>query len=133
MTIEEIYENARRKLDKSEITIGEFAEIVGREVYDPCEDTISRRQAIDAADAVWSVTGDKNVAKVWDQIKDLPSVTPTTKKCRNNSDYAECDQFVCSRCGIELQDWRRVERDEDGDITYHEYEFRFCPNCGAKL
>ena len=30
--IEEIYENARRKLDKSEITIGEFSEIVGREV-----------------------------------------------------------------------------------------------------
>lgn len=28
MTIEEIYENARRKLDRSEITIGEFAEIV---------------------------------------------------------------------------------------------------------
>ena len=32
--------------------------------------------AIVVADAVWSVTGDKNVAKVWDQIKDLPSVTP---------------------------------------------------------
>ena len=91
MTIEEIYENARRKLDKSEITIGEFAEIVGREV-------------------------------------------PTTKKCHNiGTDYAACDQFVCSNCGIELQDWRRVERDEDGEITYHEYEFRFCPNCGAKL
>ena len=92
MTIEEIYENARRKLDKSEITIGEFAEVPES------------------------------------------SVTPTTKKCHNiGTDYAECDQFVCSNCGIELQDWRRVERDEDGDITYHEYEFRFCPNCGAKL
>ena len=97
MTIEEIYENARRKLDKSEITIGEFAEIVGREVPES-------------------------------------SVTPTTKKCYNlNKDYAECDQFVCSNCGIELLDWRRVEHDEDGDITYHEYEFRFCPNCGAKI
>ena len=95
---------------------------------------ISRQAAIDVADAVWSVTGDKNVAKVWDQIKDLPYVTPTTKKCHNiGTDYAECDQFVCSNCGIELQDWRRVERDEDGDITYHEYEFNYCPNCGAKL
>lgn len=35
MTIEEIYENAKRKLDKSEITIGEFAEIVDREVHEP--------------------------------------------------------------------------------------------------
>ena len=39
-------------------------------------DLISRQAAIDVADAVWSVTGDKNVAKVWDQIKDLPSAQP---------------------------------------------------------
>lgn len=39
-------------------------------------DLIYRQAAIDAADAVWSVTGDKNVAKVWDQIKDLPSAQP---------------------------------------------------------
>ena len=55
--------------------------------------------------------------------------------CHNeNHDYAECDQFVCSNCGIELQDWYRVERDEDDDdVTYHEYEFKFCPNCGARI
>ena len=40
------------------------------------KDTIYRQAAIDVADAVWSVTGDKNVAKVWDQIKDLPSAQP---------------------------------------------------------
>lgn len=58
-----------------------------------------------------------------------------SKKCHNiNKDYDDCDQFVCSNCGIELQDWHQVERDEDdGDITYHEYEFRFCPNCGARI
>lgn len=49
-------------------------------------------------------------------------------------DYDDCDQFVCSNCGIELQTWVRVERDEDdGDITYHEYVFKFCPNCGADM
>lgn len=37
------------------------------------DDTISRQAAIEVADAVWCVTGDKNVAKVWDQIKNLPS------------------------------------------------------------
>lgn len=58
-----------------------------------------------------------------------------SKKCHNlNKDYDDCDQFVCSNCGIELQDWHAVERSEDdGDITYHEYEFRFCPNCGARI
>ena len=55
--------------------------------------------------------------------------------CHNlNEDYADCDQFVCSGCGIELQDWHRVERDEDdGDITYHEYTFKYCPDCGRKV
>lgn len=37
------------------------------------DDPISRHAAIKVADAIWSVTGDKNVAKVWDQLKDLPS------------------------------------------------------------
>ena len=56
------------------------------------------------------------------------------KTCRNfATEYDDCDQFVCSQCGIELQDWRRVERDEDGLEVYHEYRLRFCPNCGAKM
>lgn len=57
---------------------------------------------------------------------------PIPKGHNENNDYADCDQFVCSECGIELQDWHRVERDiDDGDISYHEYTFRYCPNCGA--
>lgn len=68
-------------------------------------------------------------------IEQMPSVTPAPKKCHNiNTNYDDCGQFVCSNCGIELQDWHRVERDEDdGDITYHQYEFNYCPNCGAKM
>lgn len=58
-----------------------------------------------------------------------------TDTCTNDGkDYAECDQFVCSACGIELQDWHRVERDmDDGEVSYHEYTFRFCPHCGRKI
>ena len=106
-------------------------------------DLISRQQAIDALDKIFPADPMRNdytqgitcgAALAEEYIKQLPSVTPAPEKCYNkNHDYAECDQFVCSRCGIELQDWCRVERDEDGDITYHEYEFNYCPNCGAKL
>lgn len=50
------------------------------------------------------------------------------------TDYNEVDQFICSECGIELQDWRRVERDDyDGEETYHEYRLRYCPNCGGRI
>lgn len=67
--------------------------------------------------------------RVLDSIK---NGKPLPKGHNENNDYAECDQFVCSECGIELQDWHRVEHDiDDGDITYHEYTFRYCPNCGA--
>lgn len=27
---------------------------------------------------------------------------------------------------------KRVDMD-DGEVTYHEFEFRYCPNCGAKV
>ena len=58
--------------------------------------------------------------------------------CENvGTDYAECDQFVCSNCGIELQDWHGVERDMDDEfreeVSYYEYTFRFCPNCGHRI
>lgn len=57
-----------------------------------------------------------------------------TDTCQNDGkDYAECDQFVCSKCGIELQDWNSVERCEDGEVIYHEYTFRFCPHCGRRI
>ena len=50
------------------------------------------------------------------------------------TDYDETDQFVCSECGIELQGWYRVERDEDdGEETYHEYRLRYCPQCGTRI
>lgn len=51
-----------------------------------------------------------------------------------NNEYADCDQFICSECGIELRDWTRVEIDEDdGEEDHYEYVFRFCPNCGARI
>ena len=56
------------------------------------------------------------------------------KTCKNvGTDYAECDQFVCSECGIELQDWHSVERCEDGEVIFHEYTFRYCPACGREV
>lgn len=55
--------------------------------------------------------------------------------CRNIAeDYADVDQFVCSECGIELQEWHGVERDEDsGDESFYEYTLKYCPNCGRRI
>lgn len=109
---------------------------------EPCEDAVNRQAVCEFLE---------NHAKTYDDVRvriglkagsslvanpdNVPSVTPAPKKCHNeNKDYDDCDQFVCSNCGIELQDWHQVERDEDdGNVSYHEYEFHFCPNCGAKI
>lgn len=117
-----------------EVKIAKLERTIEALEQEPCEDAISRKSMLDYQQYLHGKMSNEENFKLWEFIKDLPSVTPAPKKCHNvNTDYAECDQFVCSNCGIELQDWHRVERDEDGDITHHEYEFNYCPNCGAKI
>lgn len=51
--------------------------------------------------------------------------------CENIGEYNEVDQFICSKCGIWLEDWIEVESDEE-DAGY-EYVLNYCPNCGRKI
>lgn len=56
------------------------------------------------------------------------------KTCKNESDNNPVDEFICSECGFITEDFSEKRIDEDdGDVTYHEFEFRYCPNCGAKV
>lgn len=49
-------------------------------------------------------------------------------------DYDVCDQFVCEKCGLELQDWVRIGRDDDGtESCAYDYIFKYCPNCGREI
>lgn len=40
------------------------------------------------------------------------------------------DEFICSVCGVVIQDMTRYSPEDE---TYYEYEPDFCPNCGAKM
>lgn len=84
-------------------------------------DLISRQAAIEVTDAVWCVTGDKNVAKVWDQIRNLPSAQPKKGKwiVYKAPDAYHCGLCKCPFCGEEMI----AEADE----------YNFCPNCGADM
>lgn len=46
------------------------------------------------------------------------------------------DEFICSECGLIMQDCCRYEIDEDADPpdeNCYEFEFRYCPRCGVKI
>lgn len=62
-------------------------------------------------------------------------VDKVVEQCENVAEkYADCDEFVCSKCGIHLEEWVEVSIDEDYDDEIHsEYVFKYCPNCGAKI
>ena len=56
------------------------------------------------------------------------------KTCKNISEMHPVDGFTCSECGITIVDYVEERFDEEEyDTTYHEYAFKYCPNCGAKV
>ena len=62
---------------------------------------------------------------------------PKVTTCKNVGEYHEADQFVCSECGIRLEDWIEVWIDEDfgypASEIQAEYIFKYCPNCGREV
>lgn len=55
------------------------------------------------------------------------------KTCKNISEMHPSDGFTCSECGITIIDFREEIVDEDYLASWYEYEFKYCPNCGAKV
>ena len=51
-----------------------------------------------------------------------------------NRDYIDCDEFICHKCGIHVEDWKQIKIDpDDGEKELCEYKFKHCPECGAKV
>lgn len=100
------------------------------------DEYIKREAAYDTLTEYYHHSTDTQHRALREAFSRVPAadVAPVVHGTNIGEEYADCDQFVCSNCGIELQDWTRVERDlDDGEITHYEYTFRYCPNCGAKM
>ena len=52
---------------------------------------------------------------------------------KNLSEIAWCDSFICSKCGLHLEEWVKVEITEEYGKERFEYEFEYCPGCGRKI
>ena len=124
-------EEAIKRLKESRNTIQPFLYVDEAIDYavkalekEPCEDAVSRKQAIDFVD---EVIGGKN--DFADAIRDgvvavlsaLPSVTPTRKKGKwiidgHHRRCPKCNEYFCIK-------------DSEGD----EIPNSFCPNCGEEM
>ena len=44
------------------------------------------------------------------------------------------EEFICSECGLIMRDFEEIRVDEENeDECYYEFEFKYCPHCGAKM
>lgn len=83
------------------------------------QDSISRQAAIDIADAIWATTGDKNVIRVGEMIKDLPPAQPKRMRGKWNPDLLSGVKpygYFCNLCG-----------------AWHNVKHNYCHNCGADM
>ena len=105
------------------------------EVADRCEYEASRYDMTDTYESHMTCKegecGEEH-RQLAEWLKELKQLRKQTKK-GHWIDYSEEGFVECPECGIGLQDWHRVERDEDDDISFHEYEFRYCPSCGSRM
>lgn len=67
------------------------------------------------------------------EIPSAADVAPVKHAFNDNDKYHSVDEFRCSECGMHLEGWSAYFEDEDDGEYTAEYEFRYCPNCGARM
>jgi DNA-directed RNA polymerase subunit RPC12/RpoP len=77
------------------------------------------------------------VKLIMGSLEDEPTITAESLQpltYNENMDYLDCDEFICHKCGIHIEDWKRIKIDpDDGEKELCEYTFKHCPECGAKI
>lgn len=65
-------------------------------------------------------------------IDDAPTIDPKDLRPHgeNMTQMRPSDEFICSVCGVVIQDMTRYSPEDE---TYYKYEPNFCPNCGARM
>lgn len=110
-------------LEQARSAVRELREKLGKCMFTPtCEDAISRQAVLDVAEeSILDLEYISENIEFCNQIKALPSVTPTRKKGKwtKLSDIVPC--VNCPLCG------KTFTLLLGGD------EMNYCPNCGAKM
>lgn len=125
--VEELYriiENQYRSAEKDKEALGMAIEALEKE---PCEDAVSRKAMLKYQEYLHGKMPNEENYKLWEFIKDLPSVTPKQKTGKwikhdtGHSIYYDCSLCGCTAPHIEVADkilWKLSN---------------YCPDCGAKM
>lgn len=73
----------------------------------------------------------ERLAELEDKIEN--EILEERETCKNITKCHPVDEFICSECGLILQDYCKKRLDEDGDEYFFEFEIKYCPCCGAKV
>jgi hypothetical protein len=85
----------------------------------PCADAISRKAMMEYQQYLHGKMPNEENHKLWEFIKELPSVTPKQKTGKWNVlgyDDPQVRLYKCSECHMKIT-----------------RKFNYCPNCGAKM
>lgn len=81
-------------------------------------------------------TWELNLYEIQEAINTIP-VTDVQPVIETEDLATATEQFICKNCGIRIENFDKVvlEEDNDGYINklFHEYRFKFCSECGAKV
>lgn len=93
------------------------------------DEYLSREYVLSCVDSFLSKTGMPIAAQYfYDCFRecDAADVQPV-KHSKNLSTFA-WDEFICENCSIHLAEWIKLDVED-----YEEFNFTFCPNCGARI
>lgn len=78
---------------------------------------------------------DPSVNLILQDIGNAPTIeAKPVQHGRNISCMNPVDGFLCSECHTKIEGYYKVVYDEDTeDYNHYEYEFKYCPNCGARM
>ena len=75
-----------------------------------------------------------NAVKVETILKAPTADVIEVRHGENITEMHPVDEFICSECGLIARECHRYEIDpDDGDEICYEFEYRYCPRCGAKI
>ena len=71
---------------------------------------------------------------VYDCIKSVPAADVVeVRHGENITKMYPTEEFICSECGLIMRDFEEIRVDEENDECHYEFEFKYCPECGAKM